>query len=50
MALNIPAIFEAHFGVMMTGAVLITLNIRLEVETLANIFEYAETKVLLTDR
>ena len=34
----------------MTGAVLNTLNIRLEAETLANIFEHAETKVLLTDR
>jgi len=50
MAPNIPAIFEAHFGVLMTGAVLNTLNIRLESETLANIFEHAETKVLLTDR
>ena len=50
MAPNIPAIFEAHFGVLMTGAVLNTLNIRLETETLANIFEHAETKVLLTDR
>jgi fatty-acyl-CoA synthase len=50
IAPNIPAIFEAHFGVLMTGAVLNTLNIRLEAETLANIFEHAETKVLLTDR
>jgi len=50
MAPNIPAIFEAHFGVLMTGAVLNTLNIRMEAETLANIFEHAETKVLLTDR
>ncbi len=50
LALNIPAIFEAHFGVLMTGAVLNTINVRLESETLANIFEHAETKVLLTDR
>ncbi|MDB3917912.1 acyl-CoA synthetase, partial [bacterium] len=50
LAPNIPAIFEAHFGVLMTGAVLNSLNIRLEAETLANIFEHAETKVLLTDR
>ena len=50
MAPNIPAIFEAHFGVLMTGAVLNTLNIRLEAETLSYIFEHAETKVLLTDR
>ena len=50
LAPNIPAIFEAHFGVLMIGAVLNTLNIRLEAETLANIFEHAEAKVLLTDR
>ena len=50
MAPNIPAIFEAHFGVLMAGAVLNTLNIRLEAETLSKIFEHAETKVLLTDR
>ena len=50
MAPNVPAIFEAHFGVLMTGAVLNTLNIRLESSTLARILEHAETKVLLTDR
>ena len=49
LAPNIPAIFEAHFGVLMTGAVLNTHNIRLEPEKLANTFEHAVTKVLLTD-
>ena len=50
MAPNIPAIFEAHFGVLMPGGVLNALNIRLEAETLSYILEHAETKVLLTDR
>ena len=50
MAPNIPAIVEAHFGVLMTGSVLNTLNTRLEAEELSFIFEHAETKVLLTDR
>tara|TARA_B100000945_G_scaffold309128_1_gene299657 strand:+ start:2983 stop:4605 length:1623 start_codon:yes stop_codon:yes gene_type:complete len=50
MAPNIPALFEAHFGVLMTGAVLNALNIRLEADTLSYIFEHAQTKVLLTDR
>jgi fatty-acyl-CoA synthase len=50
MASNIPALFEAHFGVLMTGAVLNALNIRLEAKTLSYIFDHAETKVLLTDR
>ncbi len=50
MAPNVPAIFELHFGVLMAGAVLNTLNIRLESETLSNIFKHADTKVLLTDK
>ena len=50
MAPNIPAIVESHFGVLMTGSVLNTLNTRLEAEELSFIFEHAETKVLLTDR
>ena len=50
MAPNIPELFEAHFGVLMTGAVLNALNIRLESETLAYILEHGEAKVLITDR
>jgi fatty-acyl-CoA synthase len=50
MAPNIPAIYEAHFGVPMTGAVLNTLNIRLDAQTIGFMLQHAETKVLLTDR
>ena len=50
MASNIPAMFEAHFGVPMSGAVLNALNFRLDANTIAQIFDHAETKVLLTDR
>lgn len=50
MAPNVPAIFEAHFGVPMAGAVLNTLNIRLDAETLAFILDHGEAKVLITDR
>ncbi len=50
MAPNIPELYEAHFGVLMTGAVLNALNVRLEAETLAYIFDHGEVKVLLTDR
>ena len=32
---NIPAMYEAHFGVAMAGAVLNTLNTRLDAETIA---------------
>ena len=47
---NVPAIFEAHFGVPMTGAVLNTINVRLDAETVAFILAHGEAKVLLTDR
>ena len=49
MAPNTPAIFEAHFGVPMTGAVLNALNIRLDPTTLAFILNHGEAKVLITD-
>ena len=47
---NVPAMYEAHFGVPMTGAVLNTLNTRLDAEAIAFMLDYAEAKVLLTDR
>ena len=50
MAPNVPAIFEAHFGVPMAGAVLNALNIRLDAATLAFILDHGEAKVLITDR
>jgi fatty-acyl-CoA synthase len=49
MAPNIPELFEAHFGVPMTGAVLNALNIRLDAATLAYILDHGEAKALLTD-
>ena len=49
MAPNIPELFEAHFGVPMTGAVLNALNIRLDSASLAYILDHGEAKVLLTD-
>jgi fatty-acyl-CoA synthase len=47
---NIPEMFELHFGVPMTGAVLNTLNMRLDAETIAFMLEHGEAKVLITDR
>ncbi len=46
---NIPAQAEAHFGVPATGAVLNTINIRLDTDTVAYIFDHGEAKVLLVD-
>ncbi len=49
MAPNVPAHFEAHFGVPMAGAVLNALNIRLDAETIAFILQHGEAKALITD-
>ncbi|MEC4722712.1 acyl-CoA synthetase [Noviherbaspirillum sp. CPCC 100848] len=47
---NIPAMVEAHFGVPMVGAVLNTLNTRLDAESLAFMLEHGEAKVVIVDR
>ena len=49
MGANTPELFEAHFGVPMTGAVLNALNIRLDAKAIAFILQHAETRVLITD-
>lgn len=46
---NIPAMIEAHFAVPMAGAVLNTLNTRLDAKTLAFMLDHAESKLLLVD-
>ena len=50
LAPNTPALYEAHFGVPMAGAVLNTINIRLDAAMIAFILEHGEAKVLLVDR
>jgi len=47
---NVPAMIEAHFGVLMMGGVLNTINVRLDADAIAFILEHGEAKVLLTDR
>jgi fatty-acyl-CoA synthase len=41
---NTPAMFEAHFGVPMSGAVLNTLNTRLDPEAIAFMLQHGEAK------
>jgi fatty-acyl-CoA synthase len=50
MLANTPPMLEAHYGVPMTGAVLNTLNTRLDAAALAFILDHGEAKVLITDR
>ncbi|KKO71309.1 acyl-CoA synthetase [Kerstersia gyiorum] len=47
---NIPAMLEAHFGVPMIGAVLNTLNVRLDAESIAFMLQHGEARVLIADR
>jgi fatty-acyl-CoA synthase len=47
---NVPAMLEAHYGVPMLGAVLNTINTRLDADTVAYILEHGEAKVFITDR
>ena len=50
IAPNISEHFEAHFAIPMSGAVLNSINTRLDAEAIAFILVHAETKVLFTDR
>ncbi|HEX2654822.1 MAG TPA: acyl-CoA synthetase [Xanthobacteraceae bacterium] len=50
MLANTPPMLEAHYGVPMTGAVLNTINTRLDAAIIAFGLDHAETKVLITDR
>jgi len=50
MAPNIPEMYEAHFGVPMTGGVLNSLNTRLDAAMIAFILDHSEVKVFIVDR
>jgi len=46
---NTPPMVEAHFGVPMAGAVLNTLNTRLDPETIAFMLDHGEAKAVIVD-
>lgn len=46
---NTPAMVEAHFGVPMAGAVLNTLNTRLDPETIAFMLDHGEARAIIVD-
>ena len=50
LAPNIPAMYEAHFGVPMAGAVVNTLNTRLKAEEIAFQLVHSGARMLLVDR
>ena len=47
---NTPAMLECHYGVPMAGAVLNTINTRLDAAVIAFQLDHAEAKVLIVDR
>ena len=49
LATNVPAIYDAHFGVPMAGGVLNTINTRLDASTIAFILDHGEAKAIITD-
>jgi len=50
LAPNVPAMLELHYGVPMLGAVLNTINMRLDAAGIAFILDHGEAKVLFVDR
>ncbi len=47
---NTPPMLEAHYGVPMTGAVLHTMNTRLDAAIIAFQLDHADSKIVITDR
>ena len=47
---NIPAMLEAHYAVPMTGAVLHSINTRLDAAAIAFQLDHSDSKVLIVDR
>src|SRR5215471_16452835 len=46
---NVPAMLDAKFGVPMAGAVLHSMNTRLDAPNIAFMIDHAETKAIITD-
>jgi fatty-acyl-CoA synthase len=49
-AFNTPEIFESHFSIPMAGAVLNTINTRLDADSVAYVIDHGESKLFICDR
>ena len=49
LAANTPELFEAHYAIPMTGAVINTINIRLDPHTIAYILDHSDAKLFIVD-
>ena len=50
MAANTPELFETHYSIPMTGAVINTINTRLDSNTVGYILDHSDAKVFIVDR
>ncbi|PIN12559.1 Acyl-CoA synthetase [Handroanthus impetiginosus] len=49
VAPNVPAMYELHFAIPMAGAILNTINLRLDSRTISVILRHAESKLVFVD-
>ncbi|CAI9758101.1 unnamed protein product [Fraxinus pennsylvanica] len=49
VAPNVPAMYELHFAIPMAGAVLNTINLRLDARTISILLHHAESKLVFVD-
>ena len=49
MAPNTSALYEAHFAIPMAGAVINTINIRLDPKTISHILNHSDSKLIFSD-
>ncbi|KAK9115569.1 hypothetical protein Sjap_014516 [Stephania japonica] len=49
LAPNVPPMYELHFAVPMSGAVLNTINIRLDLRTVSILLHHSESKLVFVD-
>ena len=49
MAPNTYAMYEAHFAIPMAGAIINTINIRLDAKTISYIIKHSKTKLVFVD-
>ncbi|KAK4486801.1 hypothetical protein RD792_006608 [Penstemon davidsonii] len=49
LAPNIPAMYELHFAIPMSGAVLNTINLRLDPRTISVLLRHAQPKLVFVD-
>ncbi|KAF3447056.1 hypothetical protein FNV43_RR12236 [Rhamnella rubrinervis] len=50
VAFNVPAMYELHFAVPMSGAILSTINTRLDARTVSVLLRHSESKLVFVDQ